>query len=267
MPLPFSFLAQRRTGPAAPVVESSMVAETVEPMVEEHFSSLPIEDKREPEESFSTPKNSMPLERPITTGLAAMVVNQTEAFPTPPAQRRLPGYITPGPAIAASLALATQMTPAPAPSHAQESITAPSINHLTMAGNLTSREIAELRVECQQEIEQLRNDLFGAAMGVSALKDRLDGLEVQVSQPPVIAAPQPPPISKQEVHTWMQEWVETRLDAVIEAKLNQALEQMMSRMTATLASHDFFRLPVRPAGTDASAVFSTAPTILASSES
>jgi hypothetical protein len=51
-----------------------------------------------------------------------------------------------------------------------------------VAGQISSREFAQLRLEVREEFEQVKNDVFGAATGVSAVKDRLDGLELRMAR-------------------------------------------------------------------------------------
>lgn len=80
-------------------------------------------------------------------------------------------------------------------------------------------EVDALKQEFQAEIEQVKNDLFGAVMGVSALKDRLDGIESQVQQTTV--APSFP--SRSELETWMSSWLETHLGEVLERTLGTVL--------------------------------------------
>jgi hypothetical protein len=96
--------------------------------------------------------------------------------------------------------------------------------------------------QLQEEIELVKNDLFGAVMGVSALKDRLDGLESQLSQmqgtapatevPAAVSVP-----SRADVESWISSWMETHLSVALERALAASQEQMM----ASLSTLAFFR--------------------------
>ncbi len=114
---------------------------------------------------------------PAVTGLAAMVVQQSTSGPLAPPPRKLASYMAPTSAIAASLAISA---PLPAPTHStfeNEKVNAPAKSHFNPTPTLQTRELSELRVDLENEIESVRQDVFGAAMGVSALKDRLEDLE------------------------------------------------------------------------------------------
>lgn len=101
--------------------------------------------------------------------------------------------------------------------------------------------------ELQAEIEQVKNDLFGAVMGVSALKDRLDGLEgllqemqTQVGELPKRLLPSPPQVQgpdRAEVEAWISEWMQERLPA----ELDRALASAQKRMLAALSTPAFLR--------------------------
>ncbi|MCA1964371.1 MAG: hypothetical protein LDL31_10540 [Prosthecobacter sp.] len=114
-----------------------------------------------------------------------------------------------------------------------------------------SKEALEtLRTEIMGEIEQVKNDLFGAVMGVSALKDRLDGLEQQVAAlppPPVVDVP-----SRQEVEQWSATWLGGELEPALERALVPLLEK--------IAQKSGLRLPFTPA--DAATALSQPPVIL-----
>lgn len=78
-------------------------------------------------------------------------------------------------------------------------------------------------------MEQLRNDVFGIAMNVSALKDRLDRLEQRL--PPAGHAAQPEiAILRSEIEHWL------------ENHLNAAVEHCMRRIISRTPS------PTPPAG-------------------
>ena len=100
-----------------------------------------------------------------------------------------------------------------------------SSNLLPSASAPTTLEVDALKQEFQAEIEQVKNDLFGAVMGVSALKDRLDGIESQVQQTTV----QPNFPSRSELETWMSSWLETHLSEVLERTLGSVLGKFSSQ--------------------------------------
>lgn len=103
---------------------------------------------------------------------------------------------------------------APEPARSHESSSLPP-----GASAPTTVEVDALKQEFQAEIEQVKNDLFGAVMGVSALKDRLDGIETQVQQTTV----EPIFPSRSELETWMSSWLETHLGEVLERTLGAVL--------------------------------------------
>lgn len=172
----------------------------------------------------------------------------------------------PGAAIAASLAIAAQQ-PEPRPSIVAKSQTS---DEAWLPNQISSRELAQVRVEMRQEIEQVRGDLFGAAMGVSALKDRLDGLESQVvAQAMQAAAAEAAPSSnpgpsREEVQGWVHDWLQTHLDDAVQAAVQKFLENAAEHVTSTLSSSEFFRMPTRPPAGTPLPPLSQAPQILSS---
>ncbi len=158
---------------------------------------------------------------PATGGLAAMAVQQSVSGPLAPPARRLAG-----PAIAASLALATQTPPAMPPPVERPQPASPAANHFQAMQGLQSRDLAQLRVELEAEIEQVRHDLFGAAMGVSTLKDRLD--EMEAAPEKVQAAPPPAPaeLPPEEISRQVQAWLAANLASVVEQAVQTRLEQV-----------------------------------------
>lgn len=160
------------------------------------------------------PPLPQPERRPSTCGLAAMVLSQSD-ISAPPLNKRL----SPPPLAAIS--------PEPVRSHE-------SSNLLPSTSAPTTVEVDALKQEFQAEIEQVKNDLFGAVMGVSALKDRLDGIESQVQQTTV----QPNFPSRSELETWMSSWLETHLSEVLERTLGSVLGKFSSQgLLRTPLSH------------------------------
>lgn len=145
---------------------------------------------------------------------------------------------------------------------------------------ISSRELAQLKLDIHQEIEEVKNDLFGAAMGVNALKDRLDGLESQVvtqtaeAVTPANAAPAPGSAfqnptggaTREEVQAWVHEWLQAHLTEAVQAAFEKVLATAAEQVTATLSSNEFFRMPIRPPqpAQEPVPLFSRAPLILSS---
>lgn len=201
---------------------------------------------------------------PMTGGLAALAVQQSNTGPLlAPPSRRLSSYMAPGPAIAASLALAAQGSGGLPPKIEDPLPSAPATSHYSTVQSLQSRELAELRMELEKEMEQLRQDLFGAAMGVSALKDRMDNLESAVLHPP--APPPAPGLSPSDVETLIRGWLDDHLPVcvghAVQSNLDQAFQQTVARLTST----EFFRMSGPAPGLPPEQVFSQPPLILSTS--
>lgn len=170
-----------------------------------------------------------PERRPSTGGLAAMVLSQSD-IAAPPLNKRL--SLIPGTAVSS------------------ESARSVDSSSLCLPSTLSPTEVEVLKQELQAEIEQVKNDLFGAVMGVSALKDRLDGIESQVQQP---AAANAFP-SRSELETWMSAW--------LEAHLGEILERTLSPVLSKFSTQGLLRLPLSPAELQSS--LSQPPVILTS---
>lgn len=269
MSLSFSFFSQREPGSDASVfsqepygeVSSQSDAPSLWTKYEE-ISSFPQD--LTPELELPAPPTAIPL----TTGLAALAVQQSLSGPVIPHSRKLSSYMPPGPAIAAGLALVSQATAEPlpmsmpVPQHSQAT-PAPSTNHFHAMHALQHQDVAQLRLDMQTEIEQVRQDIFGAAMGVSALKDRLDGVESSLSQPPPAGAA--PTLSKEDVDRLVRDWLDAHLPHVVEESVQKSLEQALQQTVATLSSSEFFRMPVHMAGQFSDTHLTQAPQILSSS--
>lgn len=185
--------------------------------------------------------------RKETTGFAAMVVNQSENV-APPLNRRLQSPFPTAPATkpAETPYLGFPITPSSDTWHAVEQQPSEAVNY------------DSLKEELQHEIEQVKADLFGAAMGVSALKDRLDGVESAVAQQTVATISSP--ISRAEVESWIAQWLEKNLPETLERVLNQAQQ----KMTGSLSTQDYFRQPFRSTHADRHNALIHPPIILAS---
>lgn len=237
-------------------------------------SARPIEAKSETE----SPPPQTP--RPASGGLAALVVRQTTPLPprastsngsevlkptllppefqppefaapsfTPPAfepvvlekasfeKLPLPQPFMPKTAIAACLATAAVLTPGellanpPSPMHSR--VSQPCLENPPQPS-------------LQSDVEEMKNDLFGAVMGVSALKDRLDSLETlllrlenAVNQH--LTSPHPAPVSQEQVQQWLGEWLDDHLEARLKGSIESHLQSLSSpryfRLGTTTPSH------------------------------
>jgi|GEM_PF-1185963 len=257
MPLPFSFFSQRRpevTAQPAETAAGGSVFEIpdswnqVKELPTPEPAPLPIapvvdETLKFREQPLLEPHSLPTLEatRPAS-GLAALAMTEAAVPTPPPPNRRLTTLPPPGPAVAASLARAAQAPGTQTKGAAVPTTPEEDWNLSQVAGRAT----ALLRQEMQGEMDQVKSDLFGAAMGVSALKDRLDGLEALVIQAAVQPNKTPPPPTREDVSAWAQEWLDARLPAAVEAAVQRVLAQTAQQATAALSSAEFFRIPVRP---------------------
>ncbi|MBV6501345.1 MAG: hypothetical protein CJBNEKGG_03855 [Prosthecobacter sp.] len=159
-----------------------------------------------------------------------MVLSQSD-IAAPPLNKRLPP--TPGAAVSSEPARPVEST------------------SLRPSSTPSPTEVDALKQELQAEIEQVKNDLFGAVMGVSALKDRLDGIESQVQQTGAESSSFP---SRSELETWMSAW--------LEARLGEALERTLTPVLNKFSTQGLLRLPLPPAELHSS--LSQPPVILTS---
>jgi len=203
----------------------------------------------------------LPERRTQQRGLAALAVHQSERE-APPLNRR--PITSPFPMTPVDLALTLMPAQeAPVPPYG---VAAPAVAQPVdmgaprpVSGPLAPDQDA-LRQQLQEEIEQVKNDLFGAVMGVSALKDRLDGLESQFSQRQM-AAPQvtaAPATSRLEVESWVNSWMEAHLPAALERAFTASQERMM----ASLSTLAFFRTATPLSGTERQSFLAQPPVIL-----
>ncbi|MES2595505.1 MAG: hypothetical protein V4662_09225 [Verrucomicrobiota bacterium] len=239
-----------------------------------------LSSQADPLPSSSAPPESagifLPEKNSGHRGLAAMVVHQSEKA-APPLNRR--PLTSPFPTQTAENLVAMSFQEAiqtasivPPPSGSLSSVaqisSAETGGVSLLSSPLSSFPGDPVRHELQEEIEQVKNDLFGAVMGVSALKDRLDGLEAQLqriqSAPP--AAPVPasadptptPGASRSEVEGLISSWMETNLSTAVERLLAASREQMM----ASLSTLSFFRTATPLSGTDRQSFLAQPPVIL-----
>ncbi|SKA79691.1 hypothetical protein SAMN02745166_00530 [Prosthecobacter debontii] len=275
MAFSFSFFAPPSTGDLYPVTaENEQASEepkapVTAPTVIDWTQYEELLGLMEQPTSAAVQEPELPLSQPpapLTAGLAALAVQQSTAEPLAmaPPSRKL-GSLTPGPAIAASLALAAQASgPVHPPPQALTSTPSPStstpFNHLH---GLQSHELAQLRLDLEREIEQVRQDLFGAAMGVSALKDRIDGLESHVAKSPA----QDPGLTSGEIERLVKAWLNAHLPSHLKEPVKKTLDQALQETINTLSSSEFFRLPVRCPGFSPDSLLSQAPQVISSSRS
>lgn len=198
---------------------------------------------------------------PVSTGLAALAVQQSTSSPLAPPSRKLANYVPPAPAIAAAgLAFVSHAPnsvepprqPQPSP------VSAPSNHHFHAVQTLQHQDVAQLRLDLEAEISQVRQDLFSAAMGVSALKDRLDGQEAVPGQPYT------PALSQHDIDRLVRAWLDIHLPSYVEQSVQKSLDQALQQTVATLSSSEFFRMPVHLAGQFSDPQLSRAPQILSS---
>ncbi len=284
MPLPFSFFGSkhRHSAPVLPAEDAvSAVPESVgneifatgqfeipespfprNPSVVSAFESgFPHESDSEGFESIPTvllpPADyppvvgvTLPERRGSPKGLAAMVVRQSE-IEAPPLNKRSPFPSSPFSTLLGSPPQEPPTKLDTNPFLAQTSIPPP-------AAPTAPPEFEDLRQDLHGEIEQVKNDLFGAVMGVSALKDRLDGLEAQLtSVQSASPAPIPVPPSKLEIEPVVISWLDDHLPAAIERMLADAQERMLGTPGAA-----FFRSSVPLSEAERQNLFSQPPVIL-----
>lgn len=214
--------------PASPFPITSPFAGSPLLWNEDRAPILPAETVTIHEQEEPPPLIRLPERKPATgQGIAAMAVSQG-GLEAPPLNSRNP--------------FASRHEPAPI--LVEERPAAPTPPPLESS-------VETLRGDMLNEIEQVKNDLFGAVMGVSALKDRLDGLEQQVA-----TLPPPPPAAdipgRPEVEQWTTGWLAEHLEPSLERALVPLLEK--------IALKSKLRLPFTPA--DAATALSQPPVIL-----
>ncbi|MDZ4287178.1 MAG: hypothetical protein U0984_04430, partial [Prosthecobacter sp.] len=266
MSKPFSFFSLRRSGhtpssegvaiAVSDVMEEQLEAETVEVSPGKEASPPASEAvivanmmQANPEgaadhhgeslffREISQPPPSTPFPQ-VVPGHSVLASPSGRLESMTPPNRRFPQE-TPGPAVAAHLASAAKATNSIPSLWPPGGATPTPMPGSWSPGQISSREIAQLRLELRDEIEQVKNDLFGAAMGVSALKDRLDGLEAQVTK----AAETPPAAATPSLED-LQAWINERVEQAVQAALERAFEVANQEIAAGLSSSDFYRLPV-----------------------
>ena len=279
MPLAFSFFGTKRLlpSPESPVqeglpaiqesyghvgdaIEISKIPESPFPSKDSPFSTgdsgfpstaetgaleLPPTIFLPPLHSPSKHEVVLPERRENAKGLAAMVVRQSE-FEAPPLNKR-----SPFPSSPFSQALSSPFSDLP--TRRETNPPAPQPSEVLEVPDLDT-----LRQELHAEIEQVKNDLFGAVMGVSALKDRLDGLEAQLNRAESSPTPpQPEPPLSLEIEPVITSWLDDHLPAAIERMLADAQVRMLGTPGAA-----FFRSSITLSESERQNLFSQPPVIL-----
>lgn len=238
MPLAFSFQSQHLLTEDFPSWTDSY-SEMAAP--EEAAAPPPVEAP-EP----APLRESATKAQPVTGGLAALAVSQSAPLPLRPVSPPL----MPKTAIAACLASAA-LTPGGLLGSAE-----------TDRAVATAPQIEPWKPALDDDVNELRNDVFGAVMGVSALKDRLDSLETLLARLETAVSRQaesPPPAAagpdRDQVIAWVGEWLAGRVDTLVEHKLEDRLQH--------LDGTRFFRLSAGSPHHDRATALATAPVILA----
>lgn len=217
MPLPFSFSTQRQSfdGETAVGTSGSAVHEVVMHHPPGHVSTEPL---------LGTPGNI--FTPPPSAGdsvLSARVA--PEAVPPAPA-----GPVIPPPAPSPNqrgfqpLADAQRL-----PALVADTLTLPPPQPVPQAPSTPLLAAAPLvQPDWAAQIEQLRNDVFGIAMGVSAMRDRIDRLDQRGTQ----AASTGLATLRGEI----QAWLENYLNAAVEHCMHRIVSRMAPTSTAATAA-------------------------------
>lgn len=218
-----------------------------------------------------------PFSRPPTGGLAALAIQQGGGgfAPQPPTPRRVPPAAEAAPVPAQAAAPAPMMAPPAAFQHAAPPArpAAPSeIGTPNLQEAAILQRLNQLQEAIQAEIDLVKADVFGAAMGVSAMNDRIDDLEQRVGALPKILAAQatPPPatpsLSREEVLALIQEVLQARFPELVEAAVQRVL-QASQEQTGSLSSREYFRMPAWQPSASPTSLFAQPPLILSTSPS
>ena len=186
--------------------------------------------------SFSTQRQSFEGESPVGPSVAAVpekVMNQAPGFisteplpgiygkPFPPAPaemalRHVPVHPQNTHQFSANQAYSAKGQVAGMPLTAAVSPPGSSYQQPAAKGAATSHDISA-------QIEQLRNDIFGIAMNVSALSDRLDRLEQRI--PP---ADQSQQAGVATLRAEIETWLEKHLNTAVEHCMHQIIQRTNS---------------------------------------
>lgn len=294
MPLSFSFFSQHRA-PNAPAVSQEVaspvgggpppnpfpVRRTEEATPAPAIAPAPNAKCQSEVETLlmRAGANPSPSSRPPTGGLAALAIQQGGGglAPQPPAPRRIqPPQVAPAAeAVPAAPAPVPMMAP-PAPfqqAAPQARPAAPSeigVPNLQEAAIL--QRLSQLQEAIQAEIDLVKADVFGAAMGVSAMNDRIDDLEQRLGAlPKILAAQTPAPapapaVSREEVLALIEEVLQAIFPELVEAVVQRVL-QASQEQTGSLSSREYFRMPAWQPSASPTSLFAQPPLILSTSPS
>lgn len=215
MPLPFSFSTQRQSfdGETAVGTSGPAVYEVVMQQPPAHVSTEPLLSTSG--HSFS-PAPALFGEMTVAELPSQAVIGSQGLLALPPApspnQRVAPAFSAPQrlPTLVADAL--TQPPPQPLPQ-------APS------APLLVSAPVGQS--DWAAQMEQLRNDIFGIAMNVSAMRDRVDRLDQR--------APQAAAASLATLRGEIEVWLESHLNAAVEHCMHRIMNRMPSPPAAAAA--------------------------------
>jgi hypothetical protein len=188
MPLPFSFSTQRQSSEAESPAEAIALA-----IAEKMMSHAPAHVSTEPLQGTQGSIFTLP------------------ALETVP--RSIPDF--PRPAEVNSVALPFRQE--------QEAVLPPQMNMTAVVPPPTSQQGNVLAHDLPAQIDQLRNDIFGIAMNVSAMNDRIDRLEQRLPQ-----AGQSAQAGIATLRGEIETWLENHLNAAVEHCMNQIINRANS---------------------------------------
>ena len=183
MPLPFSFSTQRQS----PAVESPAEA-IAQAIAEKVMSHAPGHVSTEPLQGAQGSVFSLPA---------------PEAVPC-----SIPDFPRQAAVNAATLPF----------KHEQEAVLPPEVHLTSAVPPPASQQGTLLAQDLPAQIDQLRNDIFGIAMSVSAMNDRIDRMEQRLPQ-----AGQSVQAGIAALRGEIETWLENHLNAAVEHCVNQII--------------------------------------------
>lgn len=186
--------------------------------------------------SFSTQRQSSEVEspqEPIALPVSEKVMNHSPGLiSTEPILGALGGAFLPPALETAPRAAPNYPRQASVPSSLQPFVTAseeipPTELHATAPPVNTSLQASATGHDWAAQIDQLRNDIFGIAMNVSALSDRMDRLEQRI--PPAGQSVQAGiAVLRGEIETWLEQ----HLNKAVE----HCMQQIISRSNSAVSN-------------------------------
>lgn len=203
MPLPFSFSTQRQSfdGETAVGTSGPAVYEVVMQQPPAHVSTEPLLGT--PGNSFTPPPafNEMTMGEPL---LQAVLPPGLLVLPPAPSPNQRVVQPSPAPQRLPTLVADTLTLPPPQP-----------VPQAPSAPLLASAPLGQ--PDWTAQMEQLRNDIFGIAMNVSAMRDRVDRLDQR--------GPQAAAAGLATLRGEIEVWLESHLNAAVE----HCMHRIMSR--------------------------------------